>query len=109
MITLTENQKRFISRNKLRLFTGFGMVQFPMSIINFTGITIIVIKGFGWPVPTLVIVALGLVMGIVSWYLGFWYEMNKMWAYENSHTNLNMNPEVTEILNGIRSIQEKLK
>jgi len=94
---VTETQMAFIARNKLRFFTGFGIISVFMGIVSFgmALVTMVTVKGIYIPAWVIIIVGGGLVAG--CWYFGYWYEMTKMWEKEISHTNKNINPEMLKM------------
>jgi hypothetical protein len=109
MITLTEPQKRFIARNKLRFFTGFGMISVFMGIVGFgmSLVTMITVKGIY--IPAWVIAVIGIMLIVSCWYSGYWYEMIAMWKYEISHTNNVLNPEMLKLCTEVSEIKKLLQ
>jgi hypothetical protein len=106
---ITESHKKFIARNKLRFFTGFGILSVFMGIVSFCLLikANLYIIGVYVSLPLLGILAFAMAMG--CWYLGFLWEMWKMWREEVSHTNIELNPEMLKLCREVSEMRQLLE
>jgi len=107
---MKENHLRFFARNKLRFFVGLSFIGIIMSIFNFLTFAKVWSGTFEYYSisPTIVYVTIPLVLVIGCWYAGFWYEINKVWAYETSHMNTNVNPEFIKLIETVDRLEIKI-
>jgi len=107
---MKENHLRSFARNKLRFFVGLSFIGIIMSIFNFLTFAKVWSGTFEYYSisPTIVYVTIPLVLVIGCWYAGFWYEINKVWAYETSHMNTNVNPEFIKLIETVDRLEIKI-
>jgi len=96
-----------IARNKLRFFIGMSFFGIFMSIFGFLTFAKVWSGTFEYygipPIIVYVVVPPAFIFGI--WYSGLWYEINKIWEYEVSHLNKNINPEFATLIKTVDRLE----
>jgi len=93
----------FIARNKLRFFVGMSFLSVIISVftfLTFAKVWASTFEYYGIP-PIAVYISIPTLLLFFSWYSGYWYEMNRMWEYEVSHLNQNVNVEFGKMITDI--------
>ena len=99
-----------IARNKLRFFIGMSFFGILMSIFGFLTFAKVwsgTFEYYGVP-PIIIYITVPVMLVLGCWYVGFWYEMNKLWEYEVSHLNKNINPEFVTLIETVDRLETKI-
>jgi hypothetical protein len=108
---MTMPNKKFLARNKLRLFIGVGFLGVVTSIINYLTFAKVWSETFvyyGIPLPA-VYIGIPILFVLSCWGAGYVYELSGMWAYEVSHQNTTINPEFLSVCEDVQWIRQKLE
>jgi hypothetical protein len=107
---MKDTTKAFVARNKLRLFIGASFVGLFLSFLGYETFAKVWADTFAYyGIPPMLMYALGPIL-IVSgcWLVGYEYEKQKIWEYEVSHQNVNINPEFSKVCRDIEKIKAVL-
>ena len=107
---MKDSTKAFVARNKLRFAIGMSFVGMFMSMfgyLTFAKVWSATLEYYHIPV-TLIYIFGPIIIILSCWYFGYWYEMKKIWEYEVSHQNKNINPEFSKVCEDIKKIKEAL-
>lgn len=103
--------KRMIARTRLRYAQGSGMVGILISLaslLTFAKVFESFFNQVGIPV-LLVYLILPCVYVFLCWYVGMLYDTKGFWGEEQSHANVNMNPEFKQVCADIGEIKKRLE
>lgn len=107
---MEDSTKAFIARNKLRLFVGSAFVGLVLSFLSYETFAKVWADTFSYyGIPPLLVYILGPVFIFLGcWFVGYEYEIQRLWAYEVSHQNKNINPEFVKVCEDIEKIKKVL-
>jgi len=104
---LKDSNISFVARHRLRFALGtsiIGTFFFVINLLTFAKVWEETFKFYNFPV-IIVYIGMPLFYIFVCWMVGFLYDTMGFWKEENSHSNRQLNPEITIILNTLDDIK----